>query len=67
MGRDPGSAPSLGLDVSPVNLRNAAEIERAVTAFARVANGGLIVTGSAPAQVQRPAAAGTQIFRVSPE
>src|SRR5947208_477574 len=35
-------APSLGLDVSPVNLRGAAEIERAVVAFARTADGGLI-------------------------
>jgi putative ABC transport system substrate-binding protein len=40
-------APSLGVDVSVVNLRDAPEIERAVTAFARVPNGGLIVTASA--------------------
>jgi putative ABC transport system substrate-binding protein len=40
-------APSLGVEVSPVNLRDASEIERAVAAFARSANGGLIVTGSA--------------------
>ena len=33
--------------MSPVDLRNVAEIERAVTAFARAPNGGLIVTGSA--------------------
>ena len=47
-------APSLGLDVSPVNLRDATEIERAVMAFvARGTNGGLIVTGSALAQVHR--------------
>jgi len=37
-------APSVGVDVSPVNVRDAAEIERAVAAFARSANGGLIVT-----------------------
>ena len=37
-------APSLGVEVSPVNVRDAAEIERAVAAFARVPNGGLIVT-----------------------
>jgi len=37
-------APSLGVEVSPVNVRDAGEIERAVTAFARSANGGLIVT-----------------------
>jgi putative ABC transport system substrate-binding protein len=40
-------APSLGVDVSVVNLRDAPEIERGVTAFARVPNGGLIVTASA--------------------
>ena len=40
-------APSLGVELSPVDLRNAAEIERAVTAFARSSNGGLIVTGGA--------------------
>ena len=38
-------APSLGVEVSPVNMRDAGEIERAVAAFARSANGGLIVTG----------------------
>src|SRR5262249_49200807 len=37
-------APSLGVEVSPVNMRDADEIERAVTAFARVPNGGLILT-----------------------
>jgi putative tryptophan/tyrosine transport system substrate-binding protein len=40
-------ASSIGLDVSPVNLRDAGEIERAVTAFARSPNGGLVVTASA--------------------
>jgi putative ABC transport system substrate-binding protein len=40
-------APSLGVDVTPVNVRNPKEIERDITAFARVPNGGLIVTGSA--------------------
>jgi putative tryptophan/tyrosine transport system substrate-binding protein len=40
-------ASSAGLDVSPVNLRDAGEIERAVTAFARSPNGGLVVTASA--------------------
>jgi putative ABC transport system substrate-binding protein len=46
-------APSLGVEVSPVNVRDAGEIERAVTAFARSSNGGLIVTGSALAVVHR--------------
>ena len=42
-------AQSLGVEVSPVNMRDASEIERAVAAFARSTNGGLIVTGSAAA------------------
>jgi putative tryptophan/tyrosine transport system substrate-binding protein len=46
-------APSLGLEVSPVNVRDAGEIERAVAAFARGSNGGLIVTGSGLAVVHR--------------
>jgi putative ABC transport system substrate-binding protein len=46
-------APSLGIEVSPINMRDASEIERAVAAFARSANGGLIVTGSASATVHR--------------
>jgi putative ABC transport system substrate-binding protein len=39
-------APSLGVDLTPVDARDAFEIERAVTAFARARNGGLIVTAS---------------------
>jgi putative ABC transport system substrate-binding protein len=46
-------APSLGVEVSPVNVRDAAEIERAVAAFARSPNSGLIVTTSALAVVHR--------------
>ena len=46
-------APSLGIEVSPIDMRDASEIERAVAAFARSANGGLIVTGSASATVHR--------------
>ena len=46
-------APSVGVEVSPVNLRDAAEIERAVTAFARSGNGGLILTASALSVVHR--------------
>ena len=46
-------APSIGVEVSPVNVRDAGEIERAVAAFARAPNGGLIVTGSASALVHR--------------
>jgi putative ABC transport system substrate-binding protein len=39
-------APSLGVEISAVNVHDAGEIERAVTAFARSSDGGLIVTGS---------------------
>jgi putative tryptophan/tyrosine transport system substrate-binding protein len=39
-------APSLRMEVSPVNVRDAGEIEHAVTTFGRSANGGLLVTGS---------------------
>jgi putative tryptophan/tyrosine transport system substrate-binding protein len=46
-------APSLGVEVSPVNVRDAGEIERAIAAFARPSNGGLIVTVSALAVVHR--------------
>ena len=46
-------APSLRMEVNPVNVRDAGEIERAVAAFARSGNGGLIVTGSAGAQLHR--------------
>jgi putative tryptophan/tyrosine transport system substrate-binding protein len=46
-------APSAGVEVSPVNVRDAGEIERAVTAFARASNGGLIVTTSALTVVHR--------------
>src|SRR6516225_5537332 len=42
-------ASSLGVEVSPINLRDASEIERAVAAFAQSPNGGLVVTaGGAP-------------------
>ena len=40
-------APSLGVELRPIDMRDAGEIERAVAAFARSADGGLIVTGSA--------------------
>jgi putative ABC transport system substrate-binding protein len=46
-------APSLGLEIVPINVREPGEIERGVTAFARSSNGGLIVTGSALASVHR--------------
>jgi putative ABC transport system substrate-binding protein len=46
-------APSLGMELSPVSVRDASEIERAVTAFAHSSNGGLIVPGSALALLHR--------------
>jgi putative ABC transport system substrate-binding protein len=46
-------APSLGVEVIPISVRDAAEIERAIAAFARSANGGLIVTASGLATVHR--------------
>jgi putative ABC transport system substrate-binding protein len=39
-------APSLGVEVSPINLRDVGEIEPAIAAFVRSSNDGLIVTGS---------------------
>jgi len=47
------AAPSVGVEISPVNVRDVGEIERAVTAFAHSSNGGIIVTGSALTQVHR--------------
>ena len=42
-------APSLRVEVNPIDVRDPAEIERAVAAFARASNGGLIVaSGGAP-------------------
>jgi putative ABC transport system substrate-binding protein len=46
-------APSLRVEVSPLNMRDAGEIERAVAAFARSPNGGLIVPGSGLATLHR--------------
>ncbi len=46
-------APSFGVELTPVNVRDPPEIERAVAAFARGPNGGLIVTGSPLAVVHR--------------
>jgi putative ABC transport system substrate-binding protein len=46
-------APSLGVELRPVGLRDAGEIERAITALASGPNGGLIVTGNALAFVHR--------------
>ena len=46
-------APALGVELSPIGVGNVGEIERAVMAFARAPDGGLIVTGSGPAAIHR--------------
>jgi len=46
-------APSFGVELSAVGVRDAGEIERTVAAFARSPNGGLIVTASTSALVHR--------------
>jgi putative ABC transport system substrate-binding protein len=46
-------APSLGLELRPVDLREAREIERSISTFAQGSNGGLIVTGSPAATAHR--------------
>jgi putative tryptophan/tyrosine transport system substrate-binding protein len=46
-------APSLGVELSPFGVRDGGEIERAIVAFARVPNSGLIVTGTPLATVHR--------------
>jgi putative ABC transport system substrate-binding protein len=47
------AAPSLRVEVNPVNMRDADEIERFLAAFARASSGGLIVTASGPAYSYR--------------
>jgi putative ABC transport system substrate-binding protein len=49
------AAPSFGVEVTPITGRDPAETERAVTAFARGPNSGLIVMGGAILQPQREA------------
>ena len=46
-------APALGVELTPINMRDAGEIERGIAAFARSGNGGLILTSSALAAVHR--------------
>ena len=47
------AAPSHGIEVAPVNVRDRSEIERAIAAFAGSLNGGLVVTGSAQTFIHR--------------
>jgi putative ABC transport system substrate-binding protein len=46
-------APSLGVEVIPISMRDVAEIEPAIAAYARSDNGGLIVTASASSTFHR--------------
>jgi ABC-type uncharacterized transport system substrate-binding protein len=46
-------APGLGVELSPIDVRDDGEIEQAVSAFARAPNGGLIATGSPSVAVHR--------------
>jgi putative ABC transport system substrate-binding protein len=47
------AAPSLGMEASPVNVRDVDEIERGIAAFARSSNGGVVVTASPEASRHR--------------
>ena len=47
------ASPSFGVELRAVGVRDRGEIERAITAFARSSNGGLIVTGSPLTLVHR--------------
>ena len=47
------AAPSFRMEVNPINMRDTGEIERAIAAFARSPNGGLIVTASGAANIHR--------------
>jgi ABC-type uncharacterized transport system substrate-binding protein len=46
-------APSIRVEVNPINMRDVGEIERTIEAFARSPNGGLIVTAGAAATRHR--------------
>ena len=46
-------APSLGVELRPIDVRDPGEIERAIVTFAQSPNGGLIIAGTPPAVVHR--------------
>jgi putative tryptophan/tyrosine transport system substrate-binding protein len=48
-----GTSPSFGVELTPIDVQDAGEIERGITAFARGSNGGLIVTLSVLASLHR--------------
>jgi putative tryptophan/tyrosine transport system substrate-binding protein len=47
------AAPPLGIELSPVSVRDAPEIERAIAEFARSSNGGMVVPASGLALLRR--------------
>jgi putative ABC transport system substrate-binding protein len=47
------TAQSLKVEVNPINIRDAGQIERGIDTFAKSTNGGLVVTGSALAVLHR--------------
>ena len=53
LGEIQSAAPSFGVEAIPIDVRNGDEIERAITDFARTANGGLIVIGTPVAIIHR--------------
>jgi putative ABC transport system substrate-binding protein len=53
LGAIQAAAATLAVELSPVGVRDASEIERAVTAFARTPNGSMIVTGNPSAAIHR--------------
>jgi putative ABC transport system substrate-binding protein len=48
-----GVAPALGVELSPIGVREPSEIERAIAAFSDGSNGGLVVTLGGPTIVHR--------------
>jgi putative tryptophan/tyrosine transport system substrate-binding protein len=53
LGAIQSAAPSLGMEVSPVNVRDVGEIERNIVALAHSSNGGVVVTASPEASRHR--------------
>ena len=53
LGAIQSAAPSFGVETSPIDVRDASEIARAIAEFARKPNGGLIVATSPAALVNR--------------
>jgi ABC-type uncharacterized transport system substrate-binding protein len=47
------AAPSVGVEVSPINVRDTSDLERSIANFARAPNAGLVVAGSTMLHVHR--------------